>query len=106
MTASYPPWLKCHASGIQLTLRVKPAGRVNALRLDSHHRLCLELKASPQDGKANASLVVYLARLLGLTQKQVTIGSGHHARDKIIHLRVDALQQEAVMKRLAAALPV
>ncbi|KTD46805.1 hypothetical protein Lrub_1727 [Legionella rubrilucens] len=91
---------------MQLTLKVKPASRVNALLLNNNQGLLLELKASPQEGKANQALVVYLARLLGLTQKQVMIGSGHHARDKKIRLLVEEAQQKQMIQGLDKVLKI
>ncbi|MDX1837879.1 DUF167 domain-containing protein [Legionella taurinensis] len=100
MNTNSRPWLDCRPQFMQLTLKVKPASRVNALFLNNNQDLLLELKASPQEGKANKELVVYLARLLGLTQKQVVIGSGHHARDKKIRLLVEEARQNQVIQRL------
>lgn len=88
---------------MQLTLKVKPASRVNALFLNNSH-LILALKASPDEGKANRQLVVYLAKLLGLTQKQVVIGSGHQAREKRVRLLVEDAGQDQVLQRLDVVL--
>ncbi len=97
---SYQPWLERFPDYLQLTLRVKPASRVNALFIDNANRLQLTLKAKPQDGKANKMLIVYLAKLLRLTQKQVIITAGLQARDKKVRLLVPGVMQEALVNAL------
>lgn len=93
-------FLSCYPDCMQLALRVKPDSRVNALSIDSQGRLQLALKASPQEGKANKMLVSYLAKRLKLTQKQILITSGLHAREKKIRLLVGPEEQARLIKEL------
>lgn len=93
-------FLSCYPDYMQLVLRVKPGSSVNALSIDSQGRLQLALKASPQEGKANKMLVSYLAKRLKLTQKQILISSGLHAREKKIRLLVEPQEHARIINEL------
>jgi uncharacterized protein (TIGR00251 family) len=57
-------------------------------------RLC----APPVDGEANATLVKFLAKSLGLRKAQVTLSSGAGSRHKIVEIQgADSAQ---IMERL------
>jgi uncharacterized protein (TIGR00251 family) len=44
--------------------------------------------APPEDGKANKAIIELIAKDLGIAKSQVTIASGHHCRDKIVHIEI------------------
>ena len=75
----------------RLALRVSPGGpgtRVMGRMADG--RLKLRVAAKPERGEANAELVAFLARELGLARAAVRIAAGHASRDKMIEIDAPA----------------
>ncbi|ADO72740.1 DUF167 domain-containing protein [Stigmatella aurantiaca] len=95
-----PPWLKVLPEGVELAVLVQP--RASRTRVVGEHdgMLKLQLAAPPVDGEANAALVEFLAKRLGLPRRQVTLVAGDAARRKRVFLAgVDAARVEAVMSQ-------
>jgi uncharacterized protein (TIGR00251 family) len=55
--------------------------------------LHIKLAAPAVDGKANAALVAFLARLLGVKKTQVLLATGEKARLKIVEIEGTSLEQ-------------
>lgn len=92
------PWLKPLPDGVELSLLIQP--RASRTRVVGEHDglLKIQLAAPPVDGEANAALVEFLAKLLGIPRRQVELLAGDASRRKRVALRgIDALQVEAVM---------
>jgi uncharacterized protein len=95
-----PVWLKVLPDGVELALLIQP--RASRTRVVGEHDglLKLQLAAPPVDGEANAALVEFLAKRLGIPRRQVTLVAGDAARRKRVFLQgVDAAQAEAVMSQ-------
>jgi uncharacterized protein len=91
------------AGGVQLAVRLTPRGgcdAVNGVGADANGRPVLQIRltAPPVEGAANQALIAFLAELLELRKKDVTIRSGHAARTKIIEL---AGAPDVLLTRLA-----
>ncbi len=69
-----------------LEVRVIPRARADAIAGLRAGRLLVRLQAPPADGKANAALERYLARLCGVGRGAVTIEAGETARDKRVRI--------------------
>ncbi|AII51239.1 DUF167 domain-containing protein [Hymenobacter sp. APR13] len=69
-----------------LHLKAKPNARQNALLVSPDGTITVRLHAPPQDGKANACLLAYLAEVFGLPKSQLTLLSGHTAPFKKVEL--------------------
>ncbi|WED43224.1 DUF167 domain-containing protein [Legionella cardiaca] len=93
-----PLWLKYNAQQLTLQIKVKPGAKQNKISFDSVDCLQISLQASPQDGKANKMLIQYLANLLGVMQKQITILYGTTSRNKVLGIKVVAGEQERLIK--------
>ena len=63
----------------------------------------VRVAAPPEDGRANDAVVRLLAETLELPQRDVTIVSGHGARDKIVSLA--GIAPEEAERRLESATP-
>lgn len=75
-----------------LEIRVIPRARETAVAGIRAGRLLIRLQAPPADGKSNAALERYLARLCGVSRGAVTIEAGESARDKRVRItRPDTL---------------
>ena len=61
----------------------------------------VRVAARPEGGKANDALVRLLADTLGLPRRDVTVVSGHAARDKIVSLV--GISPQELERRLGAA---
>lgn len=93
-----PPWLKPVPGGVELSLLVQP--RASRTRVLGEHDglLKLQLAAPPVDGEANAALVEFLAKLLGVPRRQVSLIAGDASRRKRVAVQgVETAQVEAVM---------
>ncbi|AIZ63262.1 hypothetical protein PK28_05370 [Hymenobacter sp. DG25B] len=67
-----------------LHIKAKPNARQNALLLSADGSITVRLKAPPQDGKANACLLEYLAGIFGLPKSSLELLTGHTAPFKKI----------------------
>jgi hypothetical protein len=91
-------WLKAVPGGVELSLLVQP--RASRTRVLGEHdgMLKLQLAAPPVDGEANAALVEFLAKLLGVPRRQVSLIAGDASRRKRVSIQgVESAQVEAVM---------
>ncbi|HUB09605.1 MAG TPA: DUF167 domain-containing protein [Myxococcales bacterium] len=90
------PWLVPAAGGVDLLLQVQP--RASRTRVVGEHggRLKIQLAAPPVDGAANAALIEFLARELGVPRRDVTLVAGEAGRRKTV--RVLGVNAEAVAK--------
>ncbi|MCP3104998.1 DUF167 domain-containing protein [Myxococcus sp. K15C18031901] len=91
-------WLKPLPDGVELAVLVQP--RASRTRVVGEHDglLKIQLAAPPVDGEANAALVEFLARQLGLSRRDVTLVAGDASRRKRVRLAgIDAARVEAVM---------
>jgi uncharacterized protein (TIGR00251 family) len=93
---------------LRLRVRLTPKGGRDAIEgwwSDSDGRAALKARvaAPPEDGKANAALIVLLARAMDVKKSQVRIASGASSRLKTIEIdgneRVLAARLEQVAKR-------
>lgn len=87
------PW-RAVAGGVELAVRVTPAGRVNRvdgveLRDDGTAVLRLRVTAPADRGRANAAVLEVLARHLGVPRSTLEIVSGDTARLKRIRIAGD-----------------
>ncbi len=94
------------AGGVRLAVRLTPrASRdgVDGIAADAEGRpvLKLRLRAPPVEGAANAALIAWLAKTLGLRKADIEIRSGETGRTKILHLSGDSA---ALIRKLDALL--
>ncbi|MFO1143333.1 MAG: DUF167 domain-containing protein [Amaricoccus sp.] len=94
MTDGNLPW-RAVPGGIELVVRLTPRGgapRIEGLA-EADGRSCLRVRvaAPPVEGAANAELVAFLARSLGLARSAVVLVTGERARIKRLQLRGEDL---------------
>jgi|GEM_PF-3959109 len=80
MTVPWPPRLKGLPGGVELLLFAQP--RASRTRAVGTHGdvLKLQVAAPPVDGGANAEIVAFLARALGVRKDQVELAAGATGR--------------------------
>ncbi len=69
-----------------LQIKVKPNARTSALSQAEDGSWLAQLKSPPIDGKANAELVVLLARHFACPRSAITIRSGASGRLKLVRI--------------------
>ena len=80
--------------GVELDILVVPRSSRNQIAGEHDGRLKIQLNAPPVDGEANAALVQFLAKTLGLKKKDVAIVSGETSRRK--RIRVSGISAAAL----------
>lgn len=95
---AFPPFLKAHAEGVCLAVRVQPRAPVNAIGEPIGNELRVKVTAPPVDAAANEALIRLLAEKLDCPRRDVELVRGHTSRHKLI--RVRGLAAAEVLKRL------
>ena len=71
--------------GVYVRFRVSPGAKNTAVKgLYGEGAIRLSVAAPPMEGKANAEVERYLARLFGLSHSEVTVVKGASSRDKLV----------------------
>jgi uncharacterized protein (TIGR00251 family) len=93
------------AGGVELDLVVQP--RASRTRAVGEHdgRLKLQLAAPPVDGEANAELVAFLARALGVRKADVVLVRGESGRRKTVRVAGATAAAAAALLATAASRP-
>ena len=78
------PYLHETKDGVTLDVVLSPRASKNAILGEYNSRLKLSLTAPPVDGKANAALCKYLAKLCKVPASSVEIVRGHTSREKTV----------------------
>lgn len=85
------------AGRLRLSVKVKPKSSPQGIMGVHDGCLVIRLSAPAVDGKANAALVSYLAKLLRIKKTEVLLVSGEKSRTKLLELAgvsfIDAQQR-------------
>ncbi len=89
MNPGSPAAATCRRDGddILLTLRVQPRASRSEWAGMLGAAIKLRLAAPPEDGKANAELVKWLAREFGVSKSAIIIESGETGRNKRVRIQ-------------------
>jgi len=82
-----PAYLKGHAEGCVLSIRLQPRARRTAVVGPVGSRLKVAVTGPPVEGKANTELCRFLAELTGVSKSAVIILRGETSREKAILIR-------------------
>lgn len=94
--------------GIRLRVRLTPnaaSDRIDGPRhlSDGRRVLAVRVRAVPEKGRANQSLVALLAKALDLPKKSVEIGRGNTSRLKTVDISADPGQYGRLIKTLESS---
>jgi uncharacterized protein (TIGR00251 family) len=89
-----PIWLQDHGTCCCLTLHIQPGAKKTQIAGEHGEALKIRLAAPPVDGKANAALLAFLAKTLGLAKSAVRLKSGDTSRHK--RVEIDASTQSVL----------
>lgn len=77
--------VRSSGEGVLLTLRVSPGAKKSSVEgAYGDHAIKLKIAAPPVDGKANAETERFLAKLLGLSNSEVSVVRGSSGKDKVV----------------------
>lgn len=98
-------WWRQVEAGVQLRLKVQPKARRPGVQglaasLDGP-RLKLGVTEAPEDGRANAAVCAWLARALGVPQRDVAVVQGASSREKTVLVAVPPADIQAKLEALA-----
>ena len=86
---------------LHLYIKAMPGASCSRLVEAREGRLRVKIAAPPEDGKANAALRDFLARLLNCPKKSVTIISGEKSRLKTVSIPISVKEKlEAILENL------
>ena len=89
------------SGGVMLAVRVIPRASRTTLAGTRGEAILIRLAAPPVDDAANEALIQFLASLLDVPRRNVTIQSGGHSRSKGVH--VSGIDAAAAAHRLGLA---
>jgi uncharacterized protein (TIGR00251 family) len=70
-----------------LDVKVTPGASKNEILDVREGRLRVKIAAAPEDGKANAALLSFLAETLGIAKKEITLIRGEKSRQKTVAVK-------------------
>jgi uncharacterized protein (TIGR00251 family) len=87
------------ATGVRIDIRVAPRSSRDAVLGEHAGALKVALTAPPVDGEANAALIAFLAKKLGVAARQIRIVHGERGKTKL--LEVEGIDEVTAKARLA-----
>ncbi len=75
------------AGGTEIPVRVAPNAKRSSVAGLWQHALKIAVAAPPREERANDALVEFIAGILGVARRDVTITRGFRGRDKIVRVR-------------------
>jgi uncharacterized protein (TIGR00251 family) len=79
-----------------LVIHVIPGARINqVVSISDQGVIRIKITSPPVEGKANAGLIKYLAKILNLPSSKIQIEHGEKSRDK--RVRVSGITQDAAI---------
>ena len=94
--------ITCGQNAVVFSVKVVPASSRTALAGVQNGMIRIKLAAAPEKGKANKALIDFLADLLGVKRKFITITSG--LTSKVKQIAVEQVTEQAIIEKLRSAL--
>jgi uncharacterized protein (TIGR00251 family) len=91
-------WLAASRDGVVLTLHIQPGAKTSEIVGLHGEALKIRLAAPPVDGKANAALLEFLAKKVGIARTALELVSGQASRAK--RVRIHGMSSAEVAARL------
>lgn len=91
-------WLQPQANGAILTLHIQPGAKETAVAGIHGTALKIRLAAPPVDGKANEALLAFVAHVLSIPKRDITLLSGQTSRSK--RIEVSGVTAERIRQQL------
>src|SRR3990167_6780986 len=98
MSISMETWYQKTGDIITLTIYVQPGAKHNEIIGMHGDALKIKLATQPIEGRANKSLVRYIATLFEVPLSQITLKRGDKSRHKIIQIRASQIDPIILLK--------
>lgn len=69
---------------IAITILAKPGAKMNSITDISIDGIGVQISAPPTDGEANAELLKYLSKVLGVRKSDISLDKGGKSRNKVV----------------------
>lgn len=89
-------WYQWHGEDLIVQVRVQPRARRDAFAEPLGEAIKIQLRAPPVDGRANASLIAFLAEVFEVPRTQVTLLSGARGRSKRLCIQAPRALPEGI----------
>lgn len=83
----------------RIKFRIIPNARKTELAGEYANAVKIKLSAPPIEGKANAELIKYLSKSLGVSKSSITFISGETSKDKL--LEIPNFDMKAIIEKLS-----
>ena len=99
--ATGPRCIRPTANGVKIQVHAKPGARESAVTGMGDSELDVRIGAPPREGAANKELVAFMAQILGVKERDVSLQVGTKSRTKV--LLVQGVTQSQALERLQSA---
>lgn len=96
------PWCSATGTGLRLALQISPNAKRTEVIGEAEGVLKIKLQAPPVDGKANETLIRYIAEVFDVPKSAVTITHGLTSKKKLIEVRSPEITVDEAMRRFLA----
>ena len=79
-------WLRRDGEGWLLAIHAQPGAKKTGIAGLHGDSLKIRVAAPPVEGKANAALIAFVARALGVSKRSVTVVKGETSREKLLRV--------------------
>ncbi|PHJ21688.1 family cog1872 domain-containing protein [Cystoisospora suis] len=87
--SSFPPFLRAVDGGVTIAVHAKPGAKqagITSVDDQTSGQLGVQIDSPAREGEANERLCEYLSEVLDVKKRQVSLQSGHKARDKVVFI--------------------
>ncbi|XP_069967335.1 UPF0235 protein C15orf40 homolog [Bactrocera oleae] len=88
------------SGNICIRILAKPGAKMNGITDIGNEGVGIQIAAPPTEGEANAELVKYLSKLLGLRKSDVSLDKGSRSRNKLIMVSKGVTTMENINEAL------
>lgn len=88
------------SGNIAIKILAKPGAKQNGITDIGAEGVGVQIAAPPSEGEANAELVKFLSKVLGLRKSDVSLDKGSRSRNKVILISKDVSTVEAIEQLL------
>lgn len=85
---------------IVITILAKPGAKMNSITNVSVEGVGVQISAPPTDGEANAELLKYLSKVLGVRKSDISLDKGGKCRNKVVLISKGSTTTTTVLENL------
>lgn len=95
-------WLISQTQGVLIDIHAQPGAKRSAVVGEYGSRLKIAVSTPPVDGKANAALIIFLAKTLSVSKSSVSLVSSETSRQK--RFLIKGISEAECLKKILATL--